>query len=64
MKKYKGFEYEFYYSGYRIYFSERIEEYSPLAGNTLLNISQEERERKLYDMIRYRINKHLEELMK
>ena len=60
---YKGYEYEFYYGGYKIYFKDgKILEFSPYAGNTLLNLPQEEREEKLKSKIRYKINKHLTEM--
>ena len=59
---YKGYEYEFYYGGYKIYFENRILEFSPYAGNILLNLTQEEREKRLKSKIIYKINKHLKQL--
>jgi len=53
---YKGFKWRLIYAGYDIF---GMHSFQPYAGNYLLNIPQEERDKKLKAKIRYEINKQL-----
>lgn len=55
---YKGVKWEIKYAGFWI---DGWGEFQPYAGNYLLNLPQEEREKRLKAQIRYRINKMLKE---
>ena len=54
--KYKGLRWRIIYSGYEI---EKIGSFQTCAGNHLLGIPEDERERKLKSKIRYEINKFI-----
>ena len=52
---YKGIKWQIIYAGYEI---QGIGSFQPYAGNKLLDMPEQERDKKLKAMIRYQINKN------